>query len=111
MNNKLSKWIHNLRYKNHPKLSYMYGITNGVYKGTTIVFFDLSPEREKYDALAIAEDKEAEGGMRIFTIPKDALQEGFKNGIIEKIKPLPQWLNHILDLEFKERLKKRDINV
>ena len=111
MKNKLSQFIHKLRYRNHPRESYLYGITDGTYKGTSIIFFGLKEDKANYDALAIAEDKGAIGGMRIFTIPKPALEQGFKNGIIEKIKPLPKWLNHIFELEFKERLKNRDINV
>jgi len=104
MKNKLSKFIHNLCYINHPKNSYLYGIVDGVYKGTNIIFFDIDESKDTYSTLAIAEDPAAKGGMRIFTIPKTSVKEGFSNGIIQKIKALPQWTTHIFKLEYDARL-------
>lgn len=104
MKNKLLKVIHNLRYKNHPRESYLYGIVDGVYKGTSIIFFDLNTVKDSYNTLAIAEVPEAKGGMRILTIPAKAVKEGFDKGIIQKIKSLPSWSNNIFTSEFRARM-------
>ena len=105
MKNKLSKFIHGLLYKNHPRESYVYGITEGIYKGTSIIFFDLDNPSDNYNTLAIGDEKEFVGGMRIFTIPKTAVKEGFDNGVIQKIKSIPKWMNNIFRSEYSVRFE------
>lgn len=94
---------------NEPMERYVYFITDGIYKGTQIMFFNVAnmPIDGVYKTLAIGDSEDREGGMGILDIPEDALKEAFENNIIDCYKKMDKTKWNIFKKEYDYRVNKQ----
>ena len=90
-----------------PKERVLYAITGGTYMGHSVVFINPTahPKNGIYAAIAIG-GKDMDGGMEAMDIPEDAVTEGLKKGILDKIKKIPPELYELCKAEYAERVRR-----
>ena len=89
-----------------PKERVLYAITNGTFMGVCVIFIkpEEYPKDGVYAAMAMG-DKDFDGGMNALEIPEKDVTDGFKCGILDKIKKVPKELYWLCCNEYDERIK------
>jgi len=91
-----------------PKLQILYAVTDGVHKGKTILFIEPNthPRDNMYAAIAMnIHEKTDNGGFEILDLPEEAVKEGLKLKILDKIKRIPKGLYNMCCQEYYHKIK------
>jgi len=99
------------RKTDKPKERIVYAVTKGTYLGTCLIFVKPNehPKDGIYAAMAIGDkDGKFDGGMDVMQIPEDALNDGLKTGLLDKVSKVPKELYNLCCSEYDERLKRKN---
>jgi hypothetical protein len=88
--NQMNSWFKN---NNHPQKQNIYAITTGTYVGEMIVL--VKEDDEHFYFLSIPKNINRQ-------IPKDKVDFGFKNGIIDFVEKIPKPVNEIIIAQFNK---------
>ena len=83
----------------HPQPCNLYAITTGTYVGEMIVL--IKEDQENFYFLSIPKNFNR-------VIPKEKVEFGFKNGIIEFVKKIPKKVNELITAQFKKNENSHD---
>jgi hypothetical protein len=93
-----------------PKKKTLYAVTAGDLLGKFLLFIEPT-DNNTYHTLAIGEGREINsGGFSAIEIPLEAITEGLKNKILEKVEKLPKSMYNILYLQWKHEREKNEFN-